>query len=85
MKLTFAEHRVREEDKWGKIAEEWSLREWKRKRGRPPTRWRDELVKAFEITRSKIGRERRRWKKAYGSPCPSLGTFGGMKALAFGV
>ncbi len=47
-KLAFAGHMVRGEDKWEKIAEEWSPREWKRKRGRPPTRWRDESVKAFE-------------------------------------
>ncbi len=63
MKLAFAGHMVRGEDKWGKIAEEWSPREWEKKRGRPPTRWRDELVIAFEITWSRIGRDRRRWKR----------------------
>ncbi len=50
MKLIFAGRMVRGEDKWGKITEEWSPREWKRKRGRPTARWRDELVKAFAIT-----------------------------------
>ncbi len=43
--------------------EEWLPREWKRKRGRPPTKWRDELVKAFGITWSRIGRDRRLWKR----------------------
>ncbi len=44
LKLNYARHPAREKNKWNKIVEEWSLRYQKRKKGRPPRRWRDELV-----------------------------------------
>ncbi len=62
LKLSYAEHLVREKDKWNKFVEEYSLRYWKRNRGSPPRRCRDELVKEFGVLRGRARRDRVRWR-----------------------
>ncbi len=43
IKFKYAGHLVWGKDSWNKIVTEWTPMEYKRKRGRPLTRWRDKI------------------------------------------
>ncbi len=57
LKLSCAGHLVTGKDKWNKIVEEWLPNYWKRKKGRPPRKWRDELVREFGVLWGRAGRD----------------------------
>ncbi len=63
LKLNFVGHVVRKVKKWGKLAEEWSSYNWKRKNPTPPTRWRDEMVKSLGILWKRVALDRKWWKR----------------------
>ncbi len=48
---------------WNRIIEEWTPWDKKRGRGRPLTRWRDELVRDFGPLWTRMGRYKKYWGK----------------------
>ncbi len=72
LKIHYAGHVARENGKWTKLTEEWTPLDHKRKKGRPPTRWRDELVREFGLLWKIAAQDRARWKRmveAYARRC----------------
>ena len=47
---------------WTKRVTEWTPREWKRRHGRPKTRWRDNLIRHLGPAWPRIARDRRLWR-----------------------
>ena len=47
---------------WTKRVTEWTPREWKRRQGRPKTRWRDSLIRHLGPAWPRIARDRRLWR-----------------------
>lgn len=52
------------DNRWTSRATEWTPRQWKRSRGRPKTRWRDDLTKHLGTTWPRLARNRERWKQS---------------------
>lgn len=65
-KFDYAGHVVRKGDEsWEKRVMEWYPREGKRSRGRPKTRWEDELIQNNGICWKRDALVRDRWKRAW--------------------
>ena len=63
LKWKWAGHLARTQDnRWTKRCTEWQPRTGKRSRGRPPTRWRDDITKIGGTTWSRAAADRRGWK-----------------------
>ena len=63
LKWKWAGHLARTQDnRWTKRCTEWQPREGKRSRGRPQTRWRDDIRKAGGPTWSRTAKDRQRWR-----------------------
>ncbi len=63
MKFNYAGHIAKENNKWNKIVQEWTPINKKRRKGKPPTRWRDELVKEFGLLWTRTARDRPKLKQ----------------------
>ena len=63
LKFTNAGHVARDqEDKWSKILTTWVPHKGRRGRGRPTTRWGDELKKTFGPNWCNKAKNRKTWK-----------------------
>ena len=51
------------DNRWTKRVTEWTPREWKRRQGRPKTRWRDSLIHHLGPSWPRIARDRRLWRQ----------------------
>ena len=51
------------DNRWKKIATEWTPREWTRRQGRPKTRWRDNLSRHLGPAWPIIARDRHLWRQ----------------------
>ncbi|KAI8522203.1 hypothetical protein Bbelb_019570 [Branchiostoma belcheri] len=64
-KHRWAGHVARLQDnRWTLRATEWTPREWRRRRGRPCTRWRDSLVQHLGPAWPRYARLRREWNES---------------------
>ena len=54
----------RHDNRWTTRTTEWTPREQKRPRGRPRTRWRDDLIHHMSLTWQRIAQDRYRWLKS---------------------
>ena len=63
-KASWAGHVARLQDnRWTRRTTEWTPRQGKRARGRPPGRWRDDLEQHFGKTWTRTAQERAKWKR----------------------
>jgi hypothetical protein len=63
LKWKWAGHLARTQDnRWTKRCTEWQPRKGKRSRGRPPTRWRDDITRTGGTTWMRTARDRKSWK-----------------------
>ncbi len=62
LKFNYAGHMSRGRDKWNKLIEEWTPLDQKRNRERPPTRWRNSLVRDFGLLWKRMAKDRVIWK-----------------------
>ena len=68
LKLRYAGHVVRESrQKWNHKMTTWVPHMGKRKRGRPKTRWSDEIVKGFGASWMNRAKDRQTWKGLVGA------------------
>lgn len=51
-----------QDNRWTIRATEWTPREWKRPRGRPRVRWKDDLISHLGHTWSRLAKDRQKWK-----------------------
>ncbi len=64
IKWKYAGHITRQiDDRWEKRVEEWIPHNRKRSKGRPITRWEDEIVKEVRPLWSRLAHNRKKWKK----------------------
>lgn len=64
LKWRGAGHIARREDgQWTKAVVQWRPRQHSRKRGRPPTRWTDDIIKTTGTRWELKARNRQRWKE----------------------
>ena len=52
------------DNRWTVRVTEWTPRSWSRKRGRPKTRWRDDLTRYFGTTWSTLAKSRCLWRQS---------------------
>jgi len=52
------------DNRWTIRATEWAPRQWRRSRGRPRTRWRDDLTRQLGSTWPRLARDRVRWRQS---------------------
>ena len=63
LKWRWAGHTIRGKDKWSKLVTQWYPREGKRKKGRPPRRWEDDIRQVAGKTWHRVASNRREWKR----------------------
>ena len=52
------------DNRWTKRTTEWTPRNYRRRRGRPRVRWRDDLTRNLGPTWARLGRDRCRWRQS---------------------